>query len=149
MDARREEGMLTTIEKMIALKSADFFSQTSGEVLADLAEILTEVEIPAGDAVFAKDEPGSSMYLIVQGRVRVHDGDLEYGQFGEGETFGEMALLDRAPRSASITALTDTHLLELGQEPFYVLLEDYSDIGRHIMQLLTRRLRDLMEAESG
>lgn len=140
--------MLTTIEKMIALKSVDFFSQTSGEVLADLAGILTEVEVPAGQIIFAKDEPGSSMYLIVQGRVKVHDGDFELDQFGEGHTFGEMALLDRAPRSATVTALTDTHLLELGQEPFYVLLEDHSDVGRHIMQLLTQRLRRLMEKES-
>ena len=140
--------MLTTIEKMIALKSVDFFGQTSGEVLADLAEILTEVEIPAGQAVFAKDEPGSSMYFIVQGQVRVNDGDFAIGQFGEGDAFGEMALLDRAPRSASVTALTDTHLLELGQEPFYVLLDAYSDVGRHIMQLLTQRLRRLMEEES-
>ena len=140
--------MLTAIEKMIALKSIDFFSQTSGEVLAELAGILTEVEVPAGQTIFAKDEPGSSMYLIVQGRVIVHDGDFELDQFGEGHAFGEMALLDRAPRSASVTALTDTHLLELGQEPFYVLLEDHSDVGRHIMQLLTQRLRRLMEKES-
>ena len=84
--------MLTTIEKMIALKSVDFFSQTSGEVLADLVGILTEVEIPAGQAVFVKDEPGSSMHIIVQGQVRVHDGDFAIGQFGEGDAFGETAV---------------------------------------------------------
>ncbi len=113
-----------------------------------MAGILTEVEIPAGQAVFVKDEPGSSMYFIVQGQVRVHDGDFEFGKFGEGDAFGEMALLDRAARSASVTALTETHLLELGQEPFYVLIEDHSDVGRHIMQLLTQRLRRMMEEES-
>lgn len=140
--------MLTTIEKMIALKSVDFFSQTSGEVLAGLAEILVEVEVPAGQAAFVKDDIGSSMYFIVQGRVQVHDGSSVFGEFGEGEAFGEMALLDSSPRSASITALSDTLLLELDQEPFYELLEDYSDVSRHIMQLLTRRLRQLMADES-
>lgn len=140
--------MLTTIEKMIALKSVDFFSQTSGEVLADLARILDEVEVPAGQTVFAKDEAGSAMYFIVQGQVQVHDGETVFNEFGEGEAFGEMALLDRAPRSASITALTDTLLLELDQEPFYELLEDNSEVSRHIMQLLTQRLRQLMADES-
>jgi CRP-like cAMP-binding protein len=85
------------------------------------------------------------MYIIVDGRVRVHDGDQEIATLGEGNFFGEMALLDTVARSASVTAIEETRLLQIDQEPFYVLLEDHSEVGRRIMQLLTRRLRKLME----
>jgi CRP-like cAMP-binding protein len=137
--------MLTTVEKLIALKSVDFFDRTSDQVLAELATILIEVNVPAGSAVFARDDMGDSMYIIVDGRVRVHDGDQEIATLGEGNFFGEMALLDTVARSASVTAIEETRLLQIDQEPFYVLLEDHSEVGRRIMQLLTRRLRKLME----
>jgi CRP-like cAMP-binding protein len=137
--------MLTTVEKLIALKSVDFFDRTSDQVLAELATILIEVNVPAGSAVFARDDMGDSMYIIVDGRVRVHDGDQEIATLGEGNFFGEMALLDTVARSASVSAIEETRLLQIDQEPFYVLLEDHSEVGRRIMQLLTRRLRKLME----
>ena len=137
--------MLTTVEKLIALKSVDFFDRTSDQVLAELATILIEVNVPAGSAVFARDDMGDSMYIIVDGRVRVHDGDQEIATLGEGNFFGEMALLDTVARSASVTAIEETRLLQIDQEPFYVLLEDHSEVGRRIMQLLTGRLRGLME----
>lgn len=137
--------MLTTVEKLIALKSVDFFDHTSDQVLAELATILVEVDVPAGAAVFAKGDMGDSMYIIVDGRVRVHDGDHEIAIMGEGNFFGEMALLDTIARSASVTAIEQTRLLQIDQEPFYVLLEDHSEVGRRIMQVLTSRLRLLME----
>jgi CRP/FNR family cyclic AMP-dependent transcriptional regulator len=141
--------MLTTVEKLIALKSVDFFDRTSDQVLAELATILIEVEVPAGSDVFAKDDMGYSMYIIVDGRVRVHDGDREIATLAEGNFFGEMALLDTVDRSASVTAVEDTRLLQMDQEPFYVLLEDHSEVGRRIMQLLTGRLRRLMDERTG
>jgi CRP/FNR family cyclic AMP-dependent transcriptional regulator len=140
--------MLTTVEKLIALKSVDFFDRTSDQVLAELATILIEVDVPAGTPVFAKGDRGDSMYIIVDGRVRVHDGDREIAALGEGNFFGEMALLDTVARSASVTAVEETRLLQMDQEPFYVLLEDHSEVGRRIMQVLTGRLRLLMEEQS-
>jgi CRP/FNR family cyclic AMP-dependent transcriptional regulator len=59
-----------------------------------------------------------------------------------------MALLDTVARSASVTAVEETRLLQMDQEPFYVLLEDHSEVGRRIMQVLTGRLRLLMEEQS-
>ena len=91
--------------------------------------------------MFSKGDAGNSMYIIAAGRIRIHDGEVEFQQMGEGEVFGEMALLDPAVRSAAATALVDSILLELEAEPFYELLEDHSVISRRIIQLLTRRLR--------
>lgn len=133
--------MLTTIEKVLALRGVELFSSTPDTVLADLVALLKEVPVSAGQRIFAKGDDGRSMFVIAAGEVRIHDGALVYQYLGEGEVFGEMALLDSAPRSADATANSDTVLLELRQEPFFELLEDYTSVGIGIMQLLTRRLR--------
>src|SRR5262249_53818979 len=66
---------MLTLEKAIALKAAVMFAEAPEEVLADIAAIVEEVEVAAGETVIAKGEAGDSMYLIVEGQVRVHDGD--------------------------------------------------------------------------
>lgn len=138
-----EEGppMLTTIEKVLALRGVELFSGTPDAVLADLVALLKEVQVPAGRRIFNKGEDASSMFVIAVGEVRIHDGEQEFQYLGEGEVFGEMALLDPAPRSADATANSDSVLLELHQEPFFELLEDHTSVSIGIMQLLTRRLR--------
>ena len=135
------DQMLTTVEKVIALKGVELFVGTPDDVLANLVTLLKQVDVPDGQRVFSKGDAGNSMYIIAAGRIRIHDGEAEFQQMGEGEVFGEMALLDPAARSAAATALVDSVLLELEAEPFYELLEDHSVISRRIIQLLTRRLR--------
>jgi CRP/FNR family cyclic AMP-dependent transcriptional regulator len=139
-----ELKMLSTVEKVIALKSVDIFSYVPDDVLAEIASILEERRFVAGDSIIKKGELGSSMYTIVSGRVRVHDERSQFNMLEEGDVFGEMALLDTAPRSASVTAIEDTLLLRLEQDLFYELLEDQGYVSRGIMQLLTRRMRGLM-----
>jgi HEAT repeat protein len=142
--AQGEQKMLSTVEKVIALKSVDIFSYVPDDVLAEIASILEERRFVAGDSIIKKGELGSSMYTIVSGRVRVHDEHSQFNMLEEGDVFGEMALLDTAPRSASVTAIEDTLLLRLEQDLFYELLEDQGYVSRGIMQLLTRRMRGLM-----
>jgi hypothetical protein len=142
--AQGERKMLSTVEKVIALKSVDIFSYVPDDVLADIASILEERRFVAGESIIKKGELGSSMYTIVSGRVRVHDEHNQFNMLEDGDVFGEMALLDTAPRSASVTAIDDTLLLRLEQDLFYELLEDQGYVSRGIMQLLTRRMRGLM-----
>ncbi len=144
--ARAEQGvtMLTTVERVIILKGVSIFAATPDPVLAELAALLAEEEIPAGGAIFAEGEPGSSLYIIVEGEVRVHDQTVTFNHLGERDVFGEMALLDPAPRSASVTAVSDTLLLRLDAEPFYELMDDRIEIARGIIAVLTARLRDRM-----
>ena len=133
--------MLTTIEKVILLKDAELFAETPDELLAEVAGLLTEVELPAGEAVFNKGESGDSLYIVVSGRVRVHDGDYTLNVLGESEVFGEMALLEPEPRMAGVTAETDALLLRLDGEPFFELLDTRSEVARGIIRVLSRRLR--------
>lgn len=134
--------MLSLIEKVIILKTAPIFAETPDEVLADVARILEEVEVGAGDKIIEKGEAGDSLYLVASGQVRVHDGDHTLNMLGEGQEFGETALLDPGPRSASVTASEDTLLLRLDQMALYELMEDRSEISRGIIRVLTRFLRE-------
>jgi CRP/FNR family cyclic AMP-dependent transcriptional regulator len=137
--------MFSTIEKVIALKTTGVFAEIPDRILAEVAELCEEVQISEGATVFQKGELGKSLYVIVAGRVRVHDEDQTFEFLNGGQVFGEMALLDPEPRSASITAMEDTQLMRLDQEPFYELLEEQGELARGMIKLLTRRLRARMQ----
>lgn len=134
-------AMFSTIERVMILKSASVFSQTPDDVLAEVAGLLEEVEIAAGENLFHKGDLGDSLYIIASGRMQVHDGDRLLNDLQEREVFGEMALLDPEPRMASITALQDSQLLRLAQAPFYELLAERPEISTGLIRVLTRRLR--------
>jgi len=116
-------------------------TEIPGEVLSQIAQIAEEVGVDRGTRVFEEGEPGDSLYLIVRGSVRVHKGEREVAVLGKGECFGEMAILDNEPRSASITALEDVQLLRIWSDDFYEMLADRVEIARGIFKVLTRRLR--------
>lgn len=134
--------MLSTIEKVLILKTVNLFSSTPDEILAEVATLLEEVDIPAGETVFKKGDPGDCMYIIVSGQVKAHDGDHIFNTLQDGDVFGEMAVLDPEPRVASITTLEDTRLLRLDQEPFYELMEDRIEVARGVIHVLSGHLRN-------
>jgi len=138
---QEEESTLTTLEKRLILQKVALFAEIPGEALAELASIVQETRRKAGETVFEKDEPGDSMYVVVEGQVRVHDGEHTLNYLEKGDVFGEMALLDPEPRMASVTAALDTHLLRLDSEPFHRLLAGHPDLARGIIRVLSRHLR--------
>ncbi len=135
------EAMLSTIEKVITLKTASIFAGTPDEILAEVASLLEEVELKEGETIFEKGDAGDSMYIIVDGQVRVHDGGRTLNYLGEGDVFGEMAVLDPEPRLASVTAVEDTRLFRLDQEPFYELMDERIEVARGIIHVLSQHLR--------
>ena len=133
--------MLSTIEKVIILKTVGVFGQLDDPVLAEVAGLLEEEEVAAGETIFAEGDLGTSMYIVVDGEVRVHNGAHTLNHLRERDVFGETALLDPEPRLASVTAVVDTRLLRLDQAPFYEQLEDRIEVARGIIQMLSQRLR--------
>ena len=89
------------------------------------------------------------MYIIAEGRVRVHDGERTLNELGKWAVFGEMAVLDPEPRMASVTALTDMHLFRLDREPLYVLMASHVEVVQGIIHILSQyvraRVRDMVE----
>src|SRR5438445_724472 len=107
-----------------------------------VAEIAEEQPLAAGDQVFAQGETGDALYLIVEGKVKVHQGSKELVRLGERDVFGEMAVLDSEPRSASVTAVEDSVLLKIGRDDFRDILGERPEIAMGVMKVLTRRLRE-------
>lgn len=139
--------MLSTVEKVLFLKSIDLFSQIPGEDLAQVALIATEEAREQGEEIFAEGEAGDALYLVLDGKVRVHRGDRQIAELGERECFGEMAILDASPRSATVTAVKDTNLLKISREDFQEIMSEKPEIALGIIKVLSHRLRNAIGAQ--
>ena len=133
--------MSLTVERVLLLKSADVFSEVPEEDLLELAAGVEEIEVRLGERIIEKGELGSSLYIVVDGSVRVHDGDRELQVLGCREIFGELSVLDPQPRSASITALEETLLFRLDERVLYEMMTENQALTRGVIQMLCRRLR--------
>jgi CRP-like cAMP-binding protein/predicted metal-dependent HD superfamily phosphohydrolase len=134
-------NLLGLTERTAILRSVNLFAETPDSVLEEIALLLSPLEASAGENIFMKGEPGDCMYLIVRGRVRIHDGEMILNHLGAGDAFGEMAILDSQPRVASATAAEDTLLFKLDQEPFYELMGSRVEVARGVIRVLNRYLR--------
>jgi CRP-like cAMP-binding protein len=137
--------MLSTVEKVLFLKSIELFSQIPGEDLAQVALIATEETREANEEVMREGDSGDALYLVLEGQVRVHRGDKEIARLGERECFGEMAILDASPRSATVTAVTEITLLKIGREEFQEIMAEKPEIALGIIKVLSRRLRSAIQ----
>jgi CRP/FNR family transcriptional regulator, cyclic AMP receptor protein len=134
--------MISTVEKVLFLKGVDLFKTIPGEELSYIAQITDEVEFTPTQTIVNEGDQGDTMYLIVDGKVRVHRGDKLLAELGASQCFGEMSILDAEPRSASCTAITELTLLKIQREDFRELLAEKPEISQGIIKVLTRRLRE-------
>jgi len=119
----------------------DIFRSVPPPVLQHLAEQSRIEEMPANGVVFQKGDLGRSLFLILEGETRVHDGEFTVAQMHAGHCFGEMALLDEGPRSMSVSTTAPTRLARIDREVFFGVLGEYPEVMQKIVSLLTRRLR--------
>jgi CRP-like cAMP-binding protein len=133
--------LISTVEKVLFLKSIDLFSQIPGEDLVRVAQIAEEVDFEPNEAIMSEGEIGESLYLIVDGRVQVYKGARLVVELGERECVGEMSILDSEPRSATVRTSTTVSALKIEREDFYDLMLEKQEIAQGIIKVLTRRLR--------
>ncbi len=133
--------MISTVEKVLFLKSIDLFSQIPGQDLVRVAQIAEEIDFEPKETVITEGEIGDSMYLIVAGQVEVFKGDRLIVSLGERECVGEMAILDSEPRSASVKTASQVRALKIEREDFYDVMNEKSEIAQGIIKVLTKRLR--------
>jgi CRP-like cAMP-binding protein len=132
------------------LRDIGLFGALPDDVLVRLAQTLNVVEVPAGATLFKEGEDGRSMYVVLRGEIEVtkrsHRGtDARMALLGPGDWFGEMAIVDVQPRSASILALAPTSLLAITTNDLDRLyrqdLKAYAIIVLNLARGLSRRLR--------
>ncbi len=135
------ESSYLHVDKINILQSVSIFSTTPRHILAEVADKLEEVEVLSGATIFEKGDPGTSMYIVVDGSVWVHDGDMSINYLHTRDVFGEMAALDPVPRSASVTAVEDTHLFRLEQDELHEIMMRSPEIADGIIRVLCEHLR--------
>jgi CRP-like cAMP-binding protein len=129
------------MDALTLLQSVPIFAETPVEALIALVDLLDEVEYKAGSAIFVENEWGTSLYIIIEGHVRVHRGGRTLTELKASEVFGEMAALEPEPRSASATAVEDTRLFRLEREPLFALCDRNPTVMHGIVRNLCRHLR--------
>jgi voltage-gated potassium channel len=114
------------------------FARLDAAAIADLVGILRARTVPPGTIVIRKGERGNAMYLMASGRVEVESASGKV-VLEEGDFFGEMALISREPRSATVTALRATDLLVLEADDFMRLVDRLPDIGTKVQAVAKER----------
>lgn len=132
-------------QKVSLLKKTDIFRNTPEADLSAIADILQELPLKPGDAIFSKGDKGDCMYIIEKGSIRIHDGAYTFAFLKENEVFGELSLLDAETRSASATCDQESIILKLEQQPFYDILSRDQEVLKGILKMLCRRIRVLDE----
>jgi CRP/FNR family cyclic AMP-dependent transcriptional regulator len=104
-----------------------------------------------GQVVFGPGDPVDCAYIVKSGRVQMREKDRALEAIGQGEIFGELALIDRKPRTSSAVAAGPVELIPIDRAMFDVLIRDDPDFAMTIIRLLARSLRttmDLLRAEA-
>lgn len=135
--------MLNSFQRLLFIREVPVFKELRDEFLARLAAVMDELSFPANHTIFTKGQEGRSLYVVVSGRVRVHIANQEIVQLEQGHCFGEMALFDAEPRSASVTTLIPSDCLVLTQQQLYEAIEENPAIAVNIIRVLSHRIRDL------
>ena len=147
-----DDQPLTSMEKITFLKESPFFAALPLEELYHIALSVQEESVREGTTVIKQGTLGDKMYIVVRGRMEVRvfgEGNSDGQQVavtGEKQVFGDMALLDDEPRSASVIALEDSRLLSLQRGDLERILRRYSSIAFSMMRILSSRLRESMAA---
>ncbi len=97
----------------------------------------------AGEKVFKQDDAATHLYIVRSGRIQIVTYGTVLENVGAGGVFGEMALIDQAPRSAAAIAMEPTEVLELSRAQFLALVQETPEFALHIMAILANRIRKM------
>lgn len=137
---------MNSADKLEQLRQSQLLQSAPDSVVRKVADIVETTSIKAGETLFNKGESGTAMYIITEGRVRVHDSDLTLCYLESSNIFGEMAALaDDEVRSASITAEENSTLLQLEREALFDLLSREPEVAKAIIHSLCRREKHIID----
>jgi response regulator RpfG family c-di-GMP phosphodiesterase len=143
------------------LSGCDLFAGLEQKTIAFIAQWFEPLHYKAGKIIFYEGDKGDSFYLITEGIVLILKGvgisQRELRRLSSGDSFGEMALISKEPRSATVKTLTDTELLRLDQNGFNLLMDYDERFAQRMLRIVSNRLHqadqvamlDLMRAHQG
>ena len=137
-----ERPRITTIEKVIFLKSVDIFSHATIEELGKIVTLTEEVYFDPGEVIYRQGEPTDAIYLVLKGRVAVEDNGRLVREIGEAQAFGTVAALDRNPAIHTVKAIDRLHALKIDAQDFDDILSLDFNLVRAVVHALCGLIRD-------
>ena len=138
--------MTTTKDTVSQLAKVPLFSECSQRDLQTVARVVREIPHGAGTVIAREGEPGVGLFIILDGTADVSIGGRKKATLGPGDFFGEIALLDGGPRTATVTARSDLALLGLTEWVFRGLMVEHPSIALKTLQQMAARLRSATKA---
>jgi len=128
--------------KIQHLSQVQMFSSLNKKELGLIARAADVVTVKPGTEIVTQGTPGHEFYLVMAGQATVRRNGRKIATLGPGAYFGELALLDRGPRSATVVAETDVELAVIGQREFLGVLSDVPSVSLKLLTSMAARLRE-------
>lgn len=137
-----DQGTLTTIEKVIFLKSVDIFRHATIEELGGVAALTKEVHFEPGETIFREGDPIDAIYLILKGHVAVEGSGQVVREVGEKQALGTVAALDLGPAIHTVKAIDPVQALKLNAQDLQDLLSLDFELVQAVIHALCRLVRE-------
>jgi CRP-like cAMP-binding protein len=124
------------------MRDVPLFAGLLPSELDRIALVMNPRDVPAGEVVCAEGEPGTEFYIVAGGEAEIERGGETVAKLTTGDHFGELALLDRGPRSATVRAVTDLRLYVLRDQSFAAVLNEVPALAQKLLAAMAARLRD-------
>jgi CRP/FNR family transcriptional regulator, cyclic AMP receptor protein len=131
------------------LKRVPLFSRLGKRELGRVAQLADEIDVLDGRALTAEGEHGDEFFLVLDGQIKIERDGRAVATLGPGDFFGEIALVDGQPRTATARADGHAHLLVVGHRDFHSLMEEMPSVQLGILQALAARVRQVDPEEAG
>jgi len=115
------------------------------DLVAHFHEARSVVSVPSGLVLFRQGEPGTNMYVLMEGQAEVYVGDEVVEVAKAGALLGEMAMVNMTVRSATVITRTDCRLVSIEMPQFDMLIRESPEFARHVMTVIADRLRHVNE----
>jgi CRP-like cAMP-binding protein len=143
--AREDDMSEVTVQKMFALEGVKVFSQSDVDDIAAVAAVAREASFRAGERIFSQGDPGDALYVIVEGTVDAFRNGQHVLRMQSKEAFGDVSLLDGAPRPNDTVAVTDTKVLVIDRRDFLDLLADRPELLTGFFRAVSQQLRAFID----
>jgi CRP-like cAMP-binding protein len=130
-------------EKLDLLQRIPIFSGFDRRRMERLGMLADEVFVPAGKVLMRQGDSGSDMMVVVRGSVAVERDGNRLNTLGSGDFFGEIALVDGGPRTATVTTEEPTTLLVITHRDFHSMMDEFPEVAEQVMNALANRVRHL------
>ena len=127
-------------QKVDAIKAVPLFHKLSKKGLQEVAGVADEIDLPEGKALTTEGERGREFFVLLEGQAEVRKGEKRIATLGKGDFLGEIALVTKLPRTATVTTTSPVRALVITDRDFSALIKRSPEVGQGVLEALGERL---------